>query len=62
MVGTVLAKHKLNISNMSLSRNTVGGIALNICGLDSEPSNVAISEIQGHASIRGLKVVNLNGA
>jgi D-3-phosphoglycerate dehydrogenase len=61
MVGTVLAKHKLNISNMSLSRNTIGGIALNICGLDSEPSKEALSEIAGHASIKELRVVNLNG-
>jgi D-3-phosphoglycerate dehydrogenase len=61
MVGTVLARHNLNISNMSLSRNTVGGIALNICGLDSEPSQSALAEIGGHASIKGLRVVNLNG-
>ena len=61
MVGTVLAKYKLNISNMSLSRNTVGGIALNICGLDSEPPQAAIAEIQDHSSIKALRVVNLNG-
>ena len=62
MVGTVLAQHKINISNMSLSRNTVGGIALNICGLDSEPSADAIAEIVAHEAITGLRVVNLNGA
>lgn len=62
MVGMVLAEHKINISNMSLSRNTVGGIALNICGLDSEPSEEAIAQIADHDAITGLKVVNLNGA
>jgi D-3-phosphoglycerate dehydrogenase len=62
MVGTVLAKHKLNISNMSLSRNTVGGIALNICGLDSEPEAEAIAEITANKNIKGIRVVNLNGA
>jgi len=61
MVGTVLAKYHLNISNMSLSRNSVGGIALNICGLDSEPGEEALAEIRSNASIKGLKVVNLNG-
>jgi D-3-phosphoglycerate dehydrogenase len=61
MVGTVLAKHGLNISNMSLSRNTVGGIALNICGLDSEPSSEVIDEISSHPAIVGRRVVNLNG-
>lgn len=62
MVGTVLAKHQLNISNMSLSRNTVGGIALNICGLDSEPSKDAIAEISANRNIKDIRVVNLNGA
>ena len=62
MVGTVLAKHNLNISNMSLSRNTVGGIALNICGLDSEPTGDVLEEIKADPAIKALKVVNLNGA
>ncbi|MEX0332131.1 MAG: phosphoglycerate dehydrogenase [Puniceicoccaceae bacterium] len=62
MVGTVLAKHNLNISNMSLSRNTVGGIALNICGLDSEPSEEVLGEIKADPAIKELRVVNLNGA
>lgn len=62
MVGTVLAKHGLNISNMSLSRNTVGGIALNMCGLDSEPSEAVVDEIRAHPAIKELRVINLNGA
>jgi len=62
MVGTVLAQHGLNISNMSLSRNTVGGIALNICGLDSEPSHEVLEQIRAHEAIEDLRVVNLNGA
>ena len=62
MVGTVLAKHGLNISNMSLSRNTVGGIALNICGLDSAPAKEVLDEIAAHSSIKKLTVVNLNGS
>jgi D-3-phosphoglycerate dehydrogenase len=61
MVGTVLAKHQLNISNMSLSRNTVGGIALNICGLDSEPGAEALAEIKANENIKDLRVINLNG-
>ncbi len=61
MVGTVLGRHNLNISNMSLSRNTVGGIALNICGLDSQPAAAVLAEIRAHPAIRDLKVVNLNG-
>ncbi|MFA5256964.1 MAG: phosphoglycerate dehydrogenase, partial [Opitutales bacterium] len=37
-IGMVLAKHGLNIANMSLSRRNVGGLALNICTLDSKPA------------------------
>jgi D-3-phosphoglycerate dehydrogenase len=62
MVGTVLAQHNLNISNMSLSRNTVGGIALNICGLDSEPPAEAIEQIKANSAIKGLRVVDLTEA
>ena len=62
MLGTVLAKYNLNISNMSLSRNTIGGIAFNICGLDSQPPKSAIEEIASHKAIRTIRVVNLNGA
>jgi D-3-phosphoglycerate dehydrogenase len=62
MLGTVLAKHELNISNMSLSRNTIGGVAFNICGLDSQPPKDAIDEISSHEAIRTLRVVNLNGS
>lgn len=62
MVGTVLAKHNLNISNMSLSRNSVGELALNICGLDGAPSQAALDEIAADPAIIGLQVVNLNGA
>lgn len=61
MLGTVLARHNLNISNMSLSRNTIGGIAFNICGLDSQPPQSAIDEISSHKAIRTIRVVNLNG-
>lgn len=62
MVGTVLAKDNVNISNMSLSRNTVGGVALNIWGLDSEPSAAALAEVGRHPGIKGFRIVNLNGA
>ncbi|MEY3000369.1 MAG: D-3-phosphoglycerate dehydrogenase [Verrucomicrobiota bacterium] len=62
MVGTALAKHGLNISNMSLSRNTVGQVALNMCGLDDEPNAEVLAEIAAHPAIIRLSVVNLNGA
>ena len=59
MLGTVLAKHEINISNMSLSRNSVGGIALNICGLDSRPPVDALKEIANHPRIKRADLVDL---
>jgi D-3-phosphoglycerate dehydrogenase / 2-oxoglutarate reductase len=59
MLGMVLAKHGVNISNMSLSRNNVGGIALNICGLDSRPPAEALKEIADHPRIKRADLVDL---
>jgi D-3-phosphoglycerate dehydrogenase / 2-oxoglutarate reductase len=61
MVGTVLAQHQLNISNMSLSRNAVGGVALNIVGLDTRPPAAVIEAIRSHPDILRLDLVELNG-
>ncbi len=58
-IGTVLAKNGLNIANMSLSRNNVGGLALNICTLDSRPCEKAISELMAHKDIKGVQLVDL---
>ncbi len=61
MIGTVLSRHDLNIASMSLGRNTVGGLALNVCGIDSQPSKAALEEIRQHPAIKVLQLVNLNG-
>jgi len=60
MVGTALAKANLNISNMSMGRNTFGGFALNICGLDNAPSDEVLAEIAKDPSIENLRLINLN--
>ncbi|MFP4281977.1 MAG: phosphoglycerate dehydrogenase [Opitutales bacterium] len=59
MLGTVLAKHAVNISHMSLGRNNIGGVALNICGLDSRPPAAALDEIRGHERIKRADLVAL---
>jgi D-3-phosphoglycerate dehydrogenase / 2-oxoglutarate reductase len=59
MVGTVLAEHKLNISNMSLSRRQGQGLALNVCGLDSAASPAVLAQIRSHPHVRNLHLVNL---
>ncbi len=57
--GTLLAKHKVNIASMSLSRDAVGGLALTVLSLDSVPSPALLAELQKDADISNVKVVQL---
>jgi D-3-phosphoglycerate dehydrogenase len=58
-LGTLLAKHKINIASMSLSRDTVGGMALTVFSLDSVPTPALLEELRKDADISNVKVVNL---
>jgi D-3-phosphoglycerate dehydrogenase len=58
-LGTLLAKHKINIASMSLSRDTVGGLALTVFSLDSVPTPALLEELQKDADISNVKVVKL---
>ncbi len=52
---TILGKHKINIADMSLSRNKEGGTALTLLTLDSTPSQTVIAELE---SIEGISRVH----
>jgi D-3-phosphoglycerate dehydrogenase len=58
-VGTLLGKDKVNIANMSLSRQEPGQTALMVINLDSEPSEPARRELKAHKAIRLAKFVQL---
>ncbi|HEY3932697.1 MAG TPA: phosphoglycerate dehydrogenase [Verrucomicrobiae bacterium] len=58
-LGTVLAKHKVNIANMSLTRDTAGGSALTVFNLDSAPPQAVLDELQKDNDISNVKVVRL---
>ena len=58
-LGTLLAKHKINIASMSLGRDTVGGLALTVLSLDSVPSPALLEELQKDADISNVKVIKL---
>src|SRR5947208_619648 len=58
-LGTLMAKHNLNIASMSLSRDTVGGQALTVLNLDSVPPPEVLEEIQKDPDISNVKVVKL---
>jgi D-3-phosphoglycerate dehydrogenase len=58
-LGTLLAKHKVNIASMSLSRDTAGGDAFTVLNLDSEPPAAVLAELEKDEAIRNVKVVTL---
>jgi len=58
-LGTLMARHNLNIASMSLSRDTAGGQALTVLNLDSVPPPEVLDEIQRDPDISNVKVVKL---
>lgn len=58
-LGTLLAKHKINIATMSLSRDTEGGLALAVFSLDSVPTPALLEVLQKDPDISNVKVVKL---
>lgn len=58
-LGTLLAKHGVNIASMSLSRDAAGGQALSVFQLDSVPPQSLLTEIQNDKDISNVRVVRL---
>ena len=58
-LGTLLARHRVNIANMSLTRDTAGGLALTVLNLDSAPPQAVLDELQKDPDISNVKVVKL---
>ncbi len=59
MVGGVLGRDEVNIASMSLSRNTLGGLALTVLQLDSLPGKETLEEITQHEAIKKTHLVEL---
>src|SRR5947208_1170233 len=58
-IGTLMGKYKINIANMSLSRDNKGGHALSVLNLDSVPPPELLVEIQQDPDISNVRVVQL---
>jgi D-3-phosphoglycerate dehydrogenase len=56
-IGTVLGNHRVNIANMSLSRDHLGGEALTVLNLDTAPDEEIIAAILSNPNIKSAKVV-----
>jgi D-3-phosphoglycerate dehydrogenase / 2-oxoglutarate reductase len=60
-VGTVLGEHQVNISDMSLSRDKLGGSALTVLNLDSAPTEDILQALLANPKIKSAKVVRVSG-
>ena len=58
-LGTLLGRHKVNIANMSLTRETAGGQALTVLNLDSVPPAELLEELQKDGDISNVRVIKL---
>lgn len=58
-LGTLLGQHGVNIANMSLNRDRVGGQALTVLNLDSVPPFAVLEQLQNDPNISNVRVVNL---
>ncbi|MBT3597775.1 MAG: ACT domain-containing protein, partial [Verrucomicrobia bacterium] len=59
-LGGILAKHRINIANMSLHRDREGGHALTVLNLDSIPENTILDEIQRDEDISSIRIIKLS--
>ena len=58
-VGSLFGESKINIANMSLSRNEVGGVALVLMNLDSIPEERVMEGLLADENILSAKIVRL---
>ena len=58
-VGTVLARHQVNIAGVSLGRSAIGENALTVMNIDSDVSAPAKAELQALEGVSGLKIIHL---
>ncbi len=58
-VGSVIGKHGINIANMFLGRDEVGGRALTVLNLDSDPSPGLMEELLANPDVLDVTVANL---
>ncbi len=56
-LGQILGRVEVNIAAMSLSRNEIGGKALTVLALDSEPGKETLEEISTHSAISNVMLV-----
>jgi len=59
-VGTILARHEVNIAGVSLGRSAVGGDALTVMNIDSGIPEQAMKDLLAQDGVSNLKLVRLD--
>jgi D-3-phosphoglycerate dehydrogenase len=62
VVGTIFGKHKINIAQMAVGRETKGGEAIGVLNLDQAPTAAALDEVRAHSAINSAYVIKLPAA
>ncbi|NBO90897.1 MAG: phosphoglycerate dehydrogenase [Planctomycetia bacterium] len=58
-VGTLFGKMGVNIAQMTVGRQSPGGVAIGVLNLDSQPSEEGLREVKSHPKISSAEVVKL---
>jgi D-3-phosphoglycerate dehydrogenase len=58
-IGTVFGQHGVNIAQMTVGRQEIGGEAIAVLNLDSPPPQAAIAAIEHNAGVSSVRVVML---
>jgi D-3-phosphoglycerate dehydrogenase / 2-oxoglutarate reductase len=58
-IGTIFGKHKVNIAQMTVGRQTQGGEAIGVLNLDSPPTEDSLKQVRAHPEISSICVVRL---
>jgi D-3-phosphoglycerate dehydrogenase / 2-oxoglutarate reductase len=58
-IGTIFGKYQVNIAQMTVGRQLMGGDAIAVLNLDNQPPEEAIKEVRAHPQISSLSVVKL---
>ena len=58
-IGSLMARHQVNIASMSLHRDQAGGQALTVLNLDSAPPPSLAEELRLDADIRNVRIISL---
>jgi D-3-phosphoglycerate dehydrogenase len=58
-VGSLLARHQINIAEWRLGRDTPGGLALSLLNLDSIPSDQVLAELRRLPQVVKVDLVEL---